>query len=73
MAVTSWSRSNASFKMADPTNPVAPINAIFIMDLIFYEPYARCIHCSHRDTCPRAASTLQMPDPWDEMYRNVKQ
>ena len=24
-------------------------------------------------TFPRAASTLQMPDPWDEMYKNVKQ
>jgi hypothetical protein len=34
MAVTSWPRSNASFKMADPTNPVAPINAIFIAHLL---------------------------------------
>ena len=31
------------------------------------------IRCSHRDTCPRTASTLQMPDPCDEMYKNVKQ
>ena len=34
MAVTSCPRSRASFKMADPTNPVAPINAIFALNLL---------------------------------------
>src|SRR5262249_19122770 len=34
MAVTSLPRFNASFKMADPTKPVAPINAIFMVHLL---------------------------------------
>src|SRR5665213_3257005 len=32
IAVTTWPRSSASFRIADPTKPVAPNNAIFICD-----------------------------------------